>query len=80
MSRLEDISLSFRKQNLVRNSYDPNKPYNVSHKNAISDGDELGKGEDSSGQVGGATDIKVRSVLMTKNNYNKNREYNDAND
>lgn len=77
MSRLEENSVVIRKTNMARNVYKLNNPYNVAHKNALSDGDELGKGEKNS-QVGGATDIKTREILMTKNRYNKNKEYNDA--
>ena len=77
MSRLENISLSFRKTNLARNSYNPNDPYNVSHDRALSTGDEWGKGE-RNGEVGGATDIKVRKILAAKNKFNRNIEYNDA--
>jgi hypothetical protein len=75
MSRLEDVSLPFRKTNVARNDYDNNVPYEVGHPDALSTGDEDGKGE-VNGQVGGATDIKTRYKLMTKNKFNKNREYN----
>jgi len=75
MSRLEDVSLPFRKQNVARNDYDNNDQYSVGHPDALSTGDEDGKGE-VNGQVGGTTDIKMRETLATKNKYNKNREYN----
>jgi hypothetical protein len=75
MSRLEDVSLPFRKREIARNDYDQNDYYNVGHPDALSTGDEDGKGE-VNGQVGGATDIKTRGTLMTKNKYTKNREYN----
>ena len=77
MSKLETISVPFRKSNVARNTYDNNNFYNVSHSNAVSNGDEKGKGE-VNGQVGGATDVKTREKLATKNKYNRNREYNDA--
>lgn len=75
MSRLEDISLPFRKREIARNDYDQNDFYNAGHPDALSTGDEDGKGE-VNGQVGGATDIKKRGTLLTKNKYTKNREYN----
>lgn len=75
MSRLEDISVPFRKQNVARNDYDNNDQYNTGHADALSTGDELGKGE-VNGQVGGATDIKEREKQIAKNKFNKNREYN----
>lgn len=75
MSRLLENSEQYREENLVRNSYDKNDSYEIGHENALSDGDELGKGE-LNGQVGSATDIKTRNSLMSKNLFNKNREYN----
>lgn len=75
MSRLEDVSLQFRKTNVARNDFNNNDQYNVGHEDALSTGDEAGKGE-VNGQVGSATDIKVRYKLMAKNKFNKNREYN----
>jgi len=77
MSRLEDVSLPYRKQNVARNEFDNNDQYNVGHADALSTGDENGKGE-VNGQVGGATDIKTREHSVARNKYNKNREYNDA--
>ena len=75
MSRLEDISLPFRKREIARNDYDENDVYNSGHPDALSTGDEDGKGE-VNGEVGGATDIKTRYTSMARNRYNKNREYN----
>lgn len=75
MSNLEDVSLAFRNQNVVRNDYNNNNQYNVGSPEALSTGDEKGKGE-LNGQVGGATDIKTRDAEIAKNKYNKNREYN----
>ena len=77
MSRLEVISLPFRKTEIARNDYNENDKYEVGHPDALSTGDEQGKGE-VNGQVGGLTDIKTRDKLMTKNKFNKNREYCDA--
>jgi hypothetical protein len=77
MSKLEEISVTFRKTNVARNSYDNNTPYNVAHSNALSNGDEKGKGEVNN-QVGGITDIKTREASIVRNKYNRNREYNDA--
>jgi len=75
MSRLEDISLPFRKVLIAKNDYDNNDQYNGGHSDALSNGDELGKGE-MNGEVGGATDIKVRETLIAKNKFNRNKEYN----
>ena len=75
MSRLEEISLPFRTCTVAKNDYGNNDQYTAGHPDALSTGDQDGKGE-VNGQVGGATDIKMRDCLATKNKYNKNREYN----
>jgi hypothetical protein len=75
MSKLEDVSIPYRKTLVAKNTYDINDPYSGGHSNALSNGDELGKGE-MNGQVGSATDIKVRNTLMAKNKFDRNREYN----
>jgi len=77
MSKLEEISGAYRKANITKNSYKNTDQYTAGHKNALSDGDELGKGENAD-SIGGATDIKCRESLITKNKFNKNKEYNDA--
>lgn len=75
MSRLIENSGEYREKNIVRNSYNNNDKYSVGHPNALSDGDELGKGE-LNGSVGSATDIKMRKSAKAKNMYNSNNEYN----
>jgi len=74
MSKLEDYSVGFRKTNIARNSYNINVEYTAGHPDALSTGDEQGKGE-VSGQIGGATDIKERKKEIVKNKYNKDKEY-----
>lgn len=77
MSRLEGLSLPFRVKHIARNAYDENDKYEVGHSNALSNGDEKGKGLLNE-EVGGLTDIKTRSKSMARNKFNRNREYNDA--
>ena len=74
MSKLEDTNVGFRENNVVRNTYKTEDQYTSGHKNALSDGDEKGKGEKNS-SVGSATDIKTRDASIAKNTYNKNKEY-----
>jgi len=74
MSKLEDYSKPFRDCTIVKNSYKCGEEYVSGHKNAISDGDELGKDENN-GQVGSLTDIKQRSCSLIKNPYNSNKPY-----
>ncbi len=75
MSKLEDVSLPFRTRSIARNDYNYNDEYSVGHSDALSTGDEKGKGE-VNGQIGSATDIKERNKEIVKNKFNKNREYN----
>jgi hypothetical protein len=75
MSKLEEISVGYRKCEIAKNSYNNNDQYNAGNANALSTGDELGKGLQN-GQIGGATDIKMRECLTAKNEFNKNKEYN----
>lgn len=77
MSRLEDISVQFRKTAEAKNAYNKNDEFGPSHPNALSDGDDKGKGEKNS-QVGSKTDIEQRKLAEAKNKYNKNKEYNDS--
>lgn len=74
MSKLENISKPFRDSAIVKNEYDKNDEYVTSHANALSDGDELGKGE-KQGSIGGLTDIKTRQALIAKNKYNSGYIY-----
>jgi hypothetical protein len=74
MSRLLTNSESFRKANEARNTYNSKADYNTGHENALSDGDELGKGE-VDGSVGSATDIRQKNALEAKNLYTPKNEY-----
>jgi hypothetical protein len=64
------------------NIYSDTFEYNVNNPNAVSDGDEKGRGENTSGQIGTRTDIFGNSIgpgrvdLLAKNIYNNIFEYN----
>jgi len=77
-SRLEKNSVQYRKAQTTKNSYKTGKPYDAGHPDALSTGDEAGKGE-SIGGIGGKTDIKMRGTMVVKNKYNNNNEYNAGN-
>lgn len=74
MSRLEENSREYREQLVAKNNYNKTGEYNLSHKNAQSDGDEKGKHD-----LGSEVDIQARERLITKNTYNKSSEYNISN-
>lgn len=78
MSRLEDISIEYRKKQVNKNIYNKNNEFNSGHPNALSDGDVKGKGEND-GSIGSSEDIKLRKQTLVRNTYNSNNEYNDSN-
>jgi len=67
-TELELIANKLRPEHLARNEYDPNDLYSSGHKNALSSGDEPGKGENE-GKIGGLTDINTRKDNMGRNAY-----------
>ena len=73
-SNLSRISGEFRNREIARNEYQDGDPYVTGHDNALSDGDEKGKGETST--IGGKTDIQRRTWAAAKNKYNTNKQYN----
>lgn len=77
-SRLLENSGEFRSNNLKWNTFKLSDQYLVSHPNALSTGDELGKGEFNN-SVGSNTDIKMRKQLKKFNKFNANNEYNASN-
>ena len=70
MSKLLEMSNAFRKDVIVKNSYNEGDRYSSSHKDAISDGDDKGKNE-----IGSQTDINTRLTNVVKNSYNENDRY-----
>jgi len=75
MSRLLENSDEYRQRNKARNTFTSEDDYNTGHPNALSDGDERGRGQQQN-QVGTATDIRKREELATKSMFNKNNPYN----
>jgi len=73
MSRLLENSPQYRNPLLAKNEFTNNDEYNVGHENALSDGDEHGKGETET--IGSATDIKKRKQLEAKNQFTQNDPY-----
>jgi len=79
MSRLEGLSKPFRDALLAKDIYVNDKPYVQSNSRAISDGDEHGKGDGGSGQVGSKTDIITKTKLIAKNKYQSGKPYDSSN-
>jgi hypothetical protein len=59
---------------LSKNIYNETNQYNSLNPNALSDGDEKGKGENNN-SIGGLTDINNRISILGKNIYNKEIQY-----
>ena len=74
MSRLLETSDQYRDPLLAKNTFTNNDEYRIGHPNALSDGDEQGKGETET--IGGLTDIITRDTLEAKNLYTQNKPYN----
>jgi hypothetical protein len=62
-TRLELLAEKFRNESIARNSYQSNAQYDSNHPNAMSDGDEKGKGE-SSNSIGSSVDIQKRNESL----------------
>jgi hypothetical protein len=68
---------------LAINTYNNGFQYGVNNPNALSDGDEKGRGENASGQIGTKTDILGNSIgpgrndLLLKNKYDLSKTYPD---
>jgi len=77
MSRLERESVKYREELLAKSRYRPEDEYAQGHPDALSDGDNRGRGETTS--IGTAIDIQTRNKLLAKSKYNKNNEYNLSN-
>jgi hypothetical protein len=75
ITQLEALANQFRPIELAINRYSLNNGYGVTNPNAISDGDELGKGQNQNGQVGSLTDINTRTDIVSTNKYGANNGY-----
>jgi hypothetical protein len=77
-TQLEIIAEKLRQEVISRNVYNGDKSYSSVNKNALSDGDEKGKG-DVNGQVGSSVDIQNRIDNMGRNRYGVDNEYSSIN-
>lgn len=74
MSRLLENSPQYRNPLIAKNTFNINDNYEAGHPNALSDGDEQGKGQVGD-SIGSATDIIQRNTLKAKNLYTRNKPY-----
>lgn len=72
--RLDETSKPFFDRNVTRNKFSEINQYSENHPDALSDGDELGKGE-LNGSIGGRTDILTRQRNLIRNFYSPTNQY-----
>jgi len=78
--QLRQVASDERDTKLIpKNEYKPNSfEYGSTNPNAVSDGDNKGKGDLGNGTVGNVTDIEERSKLLAVNNYKNTNTYPDS--
>ena len=74
MTELEKLAEKYRTEHIARNAYNGTDLYGTTNKNALSDGDEKGKGENN-GSVGSKTDILIRNESLASNRFKENNRY-----
>ena len=76
-NNMTSVADKIRNQLLAKNNFASQKnEYGSTNKDALSDGDEKGKGE-LDGKVGSLTDIKSRTDVVARNKYNPSKGYPD---
>ena len=76
-TQLEIIAEKQRQEHLSRNAYIDKNGYATTHENALSTGDDKGKGETNT--IGSATDIQTRINNLVKNTYSSDNRYDSNN-
>ena len=71
---LTDVGNVERKTLTAKNEYNVIDQYSENHPNALSDGDEAGKGLNGD-SIGSLTDKTERKKLAAKNVFNQNNQY-----
>jgi hypothetical protein len=72
--RLTKIAEAQRNALLAKNDYNTSKEYSAVNKDALSDGDEKGKGE-LNGSIGSVTDKAEKTKLVVKNPFTPDNQY-----
>jgi len=72
--QLTKIAEAQRNTLLAKNDYNTSKEYSAVNKDALSDGDEKGKGE-LNGSIGSATDKAEKTKLVVKNPFTPDNQY-----
>jgi hypothetical protein len=72
--QLTKIAEAQRNTLLAKNDYNTSKEYSAVNKDALSDGDEKGKGE-LNGSIGSVTDKAEKTKLVVKNPFTPDNQY-----
>ena len=75
-TKLEEHAEKIRQELITKNSYKTGNEYNSNNLNALSNGDDKGKGE-YNGQVGSLKDINSRIENIKRNEYKVDKKYPD---
>ena len=74
-TKLEELGEEYRKQNIVKNPYQEENQYGDTHPNALSDGDDKGRGtngtSDALNSIAGGTDIDINGNPSVPGSGNK---------
>jgi len=73
-TKLDELAEKARLEHIAKNSYKTGNEYNSANLNALSNGDEKGKGENN-GQIGSSIDINERIKQTGQNTYKDSRKY-----
>lgn len=74
-SDVVEIAKDERVRLLNKNNYNKQKEYNSSSPDVFSDGDNKGREDNGSGQIGTNIDIETRNKLLAKSRYNSSKPY-----
>ena len=72
-SKLEKVGIEERNNEILKSDYNKNTPYSSTHKDAISDGDKLGKGTNHGGHTHFLPDQTKASTTIDYSNFDTER-------
>jgi len=74
-SDIVEIANEYRVKMTSKNNYNQQKKYDITSPDVFSDGDNKGRDDNGSGQIGTNIDINARETMRAKNKYNPSKPY-----
>lgn len=74
-SDIVEIANETRVKMTSKNNYNPQKKYDITSPDVFSDGDDKGRDDNGSGQIGTNIDINAREIMRAKNKYSPSKPY-----